>query len=255
MMRKIAIVTASVGALVLGVGLTPAVAAQPDDPGQSARAAESKLVNFHAANPEPKQPAASASQEAWNAYWQRMADWWNEVPWDAVAEQWGCEAGGTQVELVEGKDGSVTAQYSGMVQCDSDLGQPASGYVGIPQPRSQQLAAYSAASKTDIGILAVQQCDLPGGDNYCLTRPSSGSSTLTASFQKGSPGTITGRARLGSVAATGSCTNGTQIALGGLGTGGQYANWYATGTAAYNGRFSSAFMVGTSTYGRHCANM
>ncbi|WP_157432095.1 hypothetical protein [Agromyces italicus] len=184
-----------------------------------------------------------------------MSDWWSEVPWDAVAEQWGCEAGGTEVELVESNDGSVTAQYSGIVHCDSELDQAGLGYVGIPEPRSQQLAAYAAASRTDVGILAVQQCDLPGGDNYCLTRPSSGSSTLTASFQKGYPGTLTGRARLGSVPATGSCVNGTQIALGTLGTGAQYATWYATGTAAYNGRFSSAFMVGTSTYGRHCAMM
>lgn len=245
-------------ALAIGLGL--GVGGGPEGGveriwGASERDAEKRVAAFRAANPEPSAPSTGAPQAEWNAYWREMHDWWSSVPWDAVAAQWGCEAGETSVELLESANGAVSAQYGGVANCSGELESFELGSVGIPEPRTARLAVYAMDAAQGASTFAVQQCDLPGGDNYCLTRPASGSPTLTASFQNGFNKTLTGRARLGSVPGTGSCVNGSQIALGTLGTGGLFATWYATGSAAYSGRFSSAFMAGSATYGRHCALM
>ncbi|MEV1132332.1 hypothetical protein [Agromyces sp. NPDC049794] len=135
MLRNIVILTASIGALIVGAGYAPAVASQPD-PDDAARIAESELDSFRSANPEPTPPAQSASQAEWNVYWTDMYRWWKQVPWDAVAEQWGCKAGTTEVELIEAADGAVTAQYSGFAKCDRKTDQATSGRVGRVGPRS-----------------------------------------------------------------------------------------------------------------------
>lgn len=255
MRTKALTLCASVAVILGGVGAAPAFADErgsADPAPQAQRAAEQQLVRFREAKPEPRPPAQSASQEAWNAYWTKMYDWWQEVPWDAVSEQWGCEQGVTEVELVTAADGAITAQYSGNAHCPVDLPQEAAGRVGIPEPR----ALHESMRTSDaVALASVQTCDLPGGNDHCLTRPYSGSATLTASFRYFQSGNITGRARLGHSSQT-SCTQGTQLALGTLGTGTYGSTWYATGSAAFSARFSSSFIVGTSTvYSRFCAVM
>lgn len=219
-------------------------AAAPISPAEQ-RGFEAELNDFLAAQPEPAAPKSGASVAEKNAYATELAAWWTDVPWDAVAGQWGCAAGIDEVNFNPAdEDGVVTASHGGIMHCAVTLSDAELTKVAVPQTRS--------VSESEFSILA-RFCDFPGGDDYCLDLTGT---TLTASFQYQQAGNITGRARAGQPGFGASCGLGTQIALGPLGIGNQGSVWYAAGTVNQNSYWSSSFIVGTSgVYGTWCATI
>lgn len=187
---------------------------------------------------------ADASVSVQNAYQEAMDEWWKEVPWDAVAGQWGCALISHDVVVSEaGADGSVSAGHGGMMQC-GDLTEAELSAVSQPVSRSTTEASR--------GVLATY-CDFPGGtEDYCLSKSGS---TMTASFQWQGAGNKTGQARLGNVGLSGSCGLGSQVALGAVGIGRQGAVWYASGTVNQNSKWSSSFLISGANYGSWCATI
>lgn len=68
----------------LGVGAT-----EPDPPSitQEQLALSAQVADFIKVHPKPLEPTSAADLER---YSQEMVDYWNAVPWAAVAGQWGC---------------------------------------------------------------------------------------------------------------------------------------------------------------------
>lgn len=247
------VATAALTLISLGVVSPAALGAEPEEVAVSAKAQadyEAQLADFLRTSPEPAGIALDAPTEEQNAYWDAMSTWWEEVPWEAVAGQWGCTPGPQEVSANPVDElGVTTYGHGGVMQCSTVFGQDELSAVTQVLPRTESLARLSEAAPAQI-----RRCDAIGGQqDFCLTRPASGSATLTASMQWLVGSTQTGRARLGHVGVSG-CSAGTQLALGAVGSGGYAAVWYATGTAAYSASFSSSFLYSSgSYYGTWCA--
>lgn len=173
-----------------------------------------------------------------------MASWWKLVPWKAVAGQWGCTNGTQSVTFNPAdENGVVSAGQGGVMHCGTALGSGDLSRVALPEARS--------VLEGESGILGTY-CDFTGGtEDFCIR---TSGTTMTASFQWFGTGTKTGRARLGLVGAGKPCAQGSQLALGTLGTGQYGAVWYASGMVNYNSYFSSSWLyTGGSLYGRWCA--
>lgn len=227
------------------LGGTSAQASEVDPASPKAQAQldhESQLDHFLQVNPEPAPIDETASIDEQNDYAEALAAWWETVPWDAVAGQWGCESVIEEVVLNPvNADGVATASHGGMMQCEEKFSTEELAVISLPQPRGETENRRAANAR---------YCDFPGGDDYCLAR---NGTTLTASFQHQSAGNKTGKARAGRPGIGQSCGLGTQIAIGPLGTGSQGAVWYASGTINQNSYYSSSFLVGSnSVFGSWC---
>jgi len=204
---------------------------------------ESELSEFLDSSPEPTPLANNASVDEQNKYEETLAAWWETVPWDAVAGQWGCDSVVEEITFNPvNADGVTTASHGGMMQCDEIFSPSELAVVSLPELRSE----------SDFSVLATR-CNPPGGDSWCL---STSGTTLTASFQYQGAGNVTGKARAGQPGVGSSCGLGILIATGPVGIGNQGAVWYASGTINQNSYYSSSFIIGSSSiYGTWCATV
>lgn len=250
--RRTAVALALLTAAISAVAISAPAAAAPDEEAQSKApvsagaqiAYETQLDTFLASNPQPIAPSAGATAAQQNAYWKSMSSWWDAVPWEAVAGQWGCDAGVEGVNFNPAdKNGVVSASHGGVMDCGVVLDDLTLAAVSTPVARSDQEA--------QLGILA-SYCS-PSGASYrhCL---STSGTTLTATFQYLSSGNITGASRAGFVGVGNPCAQGSVVALGPVGIGAYGSVWYASGTINQNSQYSASFIVGGSgVYSRYCA--
>jgi len=202
---------------------------------------EAQLADFLEQSPEPQAPSPEAPVTEQNLYQESLADWWVDVPWDAVAGQWGCESVIETVSVSEpDADGLTTASRGGMLQCDAETAVDLST---VAEPKVKQDGTMNRATK---------YCDFPGGNDHCL---SSSGGTMTASFQWQMAGNKTGQARLGKPGVGSSCGLGQQIALGPVGIGSQGSVWYASATVNVNSYWSSSFLISGAAYSTWCATI
>ena len=214
---------------------------------------ENELAGFLDENPAPTPVNLSSSIPVQNAYWENQAEWLAQVPWEAVAGQWGCVSSANNIVLnAPTEEGLITATYSGLMNCSSDLNSTELAVVAEPITRS----SYAAPSDPgvvarDIKPVGESYCDFPGGtERFCINQ---NGTTLTATFQWNGTGTKTGRVRLGQSDLS-SCTAGTQMAISGLGTGGSGAVWYASSSVSANANWSNSFLyTDGALYARWCA--
>jgi len=246
-MRALALAGGMAVALTSLLGATSAHAEESSGSAISAEeklSHESHLSDFLRISPEPAPLAEGATADQQNAYAQELAAWWEAVPWDAVAGQWGCESTVQAVSFNPANaEGVTTASHGGVMDCAADFSEAQLAVVAIPQVRSV----------TESRAALARYCDFTGGDDFCLEVSGS---TLTASFQYQQSGVITGQARAGQPGLGQPCGLGTQIAIGPLGMGQLGSVWYASGTVNQNSYWSSSFLLGGgAVYGTWCANI
>ncbi len=60
---------------------------------------EQELRTFLSNTPPPSPALRAGGVDAQNDYWEAQAAWWDSVPWESVAGQWGCTVGETSVSF------------------------------------------------------------------------------------------------------------------------------------------------------------
>jgi hypothetical protein len=99
---------------------------------------EAVLVEFLRENPAPESGDFAQSADGRNEYWRTVASWWDRVPWDAVAGQWGCTAGGVSVTFNPPDAAGVSsAGYGGVIDCGTRYSTGTIPLLTEPIPRSQ----------------------------------------------------------------------------------------------------------------------
>jgi len=99
---------------------------------------EAELSAFLEANPQPSQADFDQTVDGQNAYWRTMVDWWEAVPWDAVAGQWGCQSSTQAVEFHPPDEaGVISASHGGVGTCtDASLVRTFPGVFTLPETRT-----------------------------------------------------------------------------------------------------------------------
>lgn len=98
---------------------------------------EDELVAFLAGDPEPRSVDFGQSVAERNAYWKERAAWWDRVPWEAVAGQWGCVAGSSGASMnPPDRTGLITAGYGGTLDCGGRYDAATVPTLTEPIPRS-----------------------------------------------------------------------------------------------------------------------
>lgn len=109
---------------------------------------EAELVEFLAANPKPESRDFQSDPLGRSQYWIAVADWWERVPWTAVAGQWGCTAGTVGVTFnPPDKEGVSTAGYGGMIDCPSSYASGEIARMTEPVPRADVALDPSSEEK------------------------------------------------------------------------------------------------------------
>ncbi|WP_157432096.1 hypothetical protein [Agromyces italicus] len=99
---------------------------------------EAELVAFLEANPRPESGDFTHSVDGRNSYWKSIAAWWEAVPWEAVAGQWGCTSGGVGVTFnPPDEQGISSAGYGGMIDCGTLYESGTVPLLTEPVPRSE----------------------------------------------------------------------------------------------------------------------
>jgi len=85
---------------------------------------ENAVASFLLENSEPQSGDFDSSTEGRNDYWRAMAAWWESIPWEAVAGQWGCLSSGSTVTFNPADErGVITAGHGGTGTCGGvDIG-------------------------------------------------------------------------------------------------------------------------------------
>lgn len=79
---------------------------------------EGEVASFLESNPQPEPAQFSSDVSGQNAYWRAMVGWWNEVPWQAVAGQWGCVSSAVSSTFNPAdENGVITAGRGGSGSC------------------------------------------------------------------------------------------------------------------------------------------
>lgn len=100
---------------------------------------ENELATFLASNPAPTQDDYAPDVEGQNQYWQAIAAWWTEVPWDAVAGQWGCVNTGSSVSFNPiDEAGIISAGYGGSGSCGGVEVHDSAIIFAVPETRTTQ---------------------------------------------------------------------------------------------------------------------
>jgi opacity protein-like surface antigen len=204
---------------------------------------EKQLSMFLSANPQPQAVDQEAPAIQQNAYWKSMAAWWESVPWDAVAGQWGCVPGVHEVRFnLPDEKGVVGAVIGGVTGCGAVVSDQVLSALALPIARSTQQSAF--------GTQNVTVCS-PWGLTYrhCLI---TNGGLLTAQFTYYSSGNITGSSRAGLVGAGQPCAQGSLIALGPIGIGSYGSSWSATGSYNLSTQYSASFVISYGVYSRYC---
>lgn len=143
--RRTLMITATAlaaGALALGTVAFASAQTEPrlPVPDPAAQAAyESELAKFLVNSPKPSPADFESSVEGQNAYWQAVGAWWESVPWDAVAGQWGCESGIQGVTFNPATEaGVITAGYGGTGDCGGFVLENPS-ILSVPETRTSML--------------------------------------------------------------------------------------------------------------------
>jgi hypothetical protein len=77
-----------------------------------------QVDQFVSSHPAPQIVSTGASVADQNAYWKAQAEYWDEVPWKAVAGQWGCTLQSAQVSYNPADSaGVVSAGYGTVGNC------------------------------------------------------------------------------------------------------------------------------------------
>lgn len=141
--------TAAVGIGILALGAVSGIAAAAAQPlGQAEDQTaispaveagyEAELVAFLETNPRPESGDFDHTVNGRNSYWQSLASWWEQVPWDAVAGQWGCTSGGVEVNFNPAdSEGVSSAGYGGMIDCGTRYDSGTVPMLTEPTPRSE----------------------------------------------------------------------------------------------------------------------
>jgi len=143
------IIPGAICALTLGlIGLgTAAVASQQSqselpvsDPAVQA-AFESEVAAFLASSEEPSRSDFPSDVEGQNTYWRAMGTWWDSIPWQAVAGQWGCTIQSDTVTFNPiDEQGVVTAGHGGIGTCGGVVISEAPAIFTVPDTRSNLIA-------------------------------------------------------------------------------------------------------------------
>ena len=98
---------------------------------------ETEVAAFLASHPEPQSADFDHSVEGQNSYWRAMVAWWNAVPWDAVAGQWGCTSQAAAAAFNPPDErGVITAGYGGTGNCVGANSGDNPAVFSIPKTRS-----------------------------------------------------------------------------------------------------------------------
>lgn len=142
----------SAGALLVGMIVLSGVAIAMEENNQPKLIAsgsiaqidfEMEVAAFLTNSPEPQSEDFDYSIEGRNSYWRAMAAWWDAVPWNAVAGQWGCtsQAGGATFNPPD-EQGVITAGYGGTGNCSgAEVGKNPAIF-SIPKTRSTIVSEF-----------------------------------------------------------------------------------------------------------------
>lgn len=122
--------------------MTPGALPIPDIATQ--RAYEQKLETFLSEHPGPVHDFPSdGSVASLNAFYAAEVAWWNSVPWEAVAGQWGCSFQSFQASFnPPDANGVISAGYGTIINCGNALSAAATEMASsAPQTKSAAIAS------------------------------------------------------------------------------------------------------------------
>lgn len=216
--------------------------------------ADAIVAEFITHNPAPENGPGSADAE-FAAYNDRLAAYWESVPWEAVVEQWGCAVTLRASVTVQMTDsGTTTVVLEEGHLCNNTIAAEAAGIV---ESRSAYLAdrgiAYDGSGKTADQATSPRGSG-PGTDvTLSLGRPVLGQIRAGATFT--GSGNAAAFIRLGR-SDLGSCVAGAQIATGGSGVWAAGESRSITASVNQNANWSSGWQrdrgTGYNNEGRYC---
>ncbi|MBB5632113.1 hypothetical protein BKA04_000336 [Cryobacterium mesophilum] len=104
---------------------------------------ELELASFLREHPGPVQDfPKDGSAESLNAFYAAQVVWWNSVPWEAVAGQWGCSFQAFQATSNPPDEvGVISAGFGTIINCGNALSPAATAMASTPQTRSAAIVA------------------------------------------------------------------------------------------------------------------